>query len=379
MWVIPKNLHTSLYVQDMEGLTLDSSELSIMCEQSLMWRSKLSNVRTWSQRWKRVGWMQHLFGRILKPSHGQAFVEKWTFSVGASLVNPSQVQAEGMEMKTRATFGHTSNEGFNSVDHPLFSWKTLKDSSPQDFKATNGAIQKRPLFCYMSFVSWSDWVTQQRQAYFQRVRWERHTREKDFSLWAVKKILIDQDLTGESCLVCDLQQAQIKNNLDMNQPEHKRWPTPLVGDANSTHLKIAGIKKRQIEQRQISLSMKVSLLQNTHAPPINPRWVDCLMGLPIGWTCPSFMELATVVTMNCAVLGMESYQPQPAKRLKHSSILWPTPTAKQRGDRLKHYLARCKKFMSENKPYFAPTLQVQVEAEEKGIDIKQELEKLKHD
>ena len=142
MWIIPKNLHTSAYALDTEVLTLDLSELSTVCEQSLMWRSRPFNARTWFQRWKRVGWMQLLFGRILKPSRGKAFVEKWTSSVVAFLVNPSQVQVKEQETKTLATYGHTSSEESRLSDLPLFSWKTFKASSIQSSKVTNGTIKR---------------------------------------------------------------------------------------------------------------------------------------------------------------------------------------------------------------------------------------------
>ena len=52
MWIIPKNLHTSHFVQDTAELILDLNELSQACEQSLLVRSKPTRSRTWLAKLK---------------------------------------------------------------------------------------------------------------------------------------------------------------------------------------------------------------------------------------------------------------------------------------------------------------------------------------
>jgi hypothetical protein len=37
---------------------------------------------------------------------------------------------------------------------------------------------------------------------------------------------------------------------------------------------------------------------------LNPRWVETLMGLPIGWTMPSCTSPVTIAQTNCASLAM---------------------------------------------------------------------------
>ena len=100
MWIIPDNLHTSHFAQDMEASTLDLKELSEILSQSVMWRSKPSQSSTWLKRLKRVSWILHLSGRILKPSLGQTFVTKWTSYQEASLV--SHLAPPGEEVDVRA-------------------------------------------------------------------------------------------------------------------------------------------------------------------------------------------------------------------------------------------------------------------------------------
>ena len=45
---------------------------------------------------------------------------------------------------------------------------------------------------------------------------------------------------------------------------------------------------------------------------LNPRWVETLMGLPIGWVMPSCVSPLTIAPTNCDCLATELYQlPQP--------------------------------------------------------------------
>lgn len=170
MWIVPKNLHTSLSVQDTEVLTKDSPELSALCEQSLMWRSKPSQSRTWSQRWRKGGWLQLLSGRILKPSTGAHFAERWTSSLEDSRVSLSPAQGAEKSIVIPDTCGHTSPEESELSDLPLFSWKTSKVSSAQSSKEITGATPQEHQWLSMSSENWKGWVIKQRAAYSQRKR-----------------------------------------------------------------------------------------------------------------------------------------------------------------------------------------------------------------
>ena len=43
---------------------------------------------------------------------------------------------------------------------------------------------------------------------------------------------------------------------------------------------------------------------------LNPRWVETLMGLPVGWTMPSCASPATIAPMNCGCSATELSPPQ---------------------------------------------------------------------
>ena len=81
------------------------------------------------------------------------------------------------------------------------------------------------------------------------------------------------------------------------------WPTPSAdGDsrpgANADPVKwqqIADAKKAQGINKQLFLTTKVAMQQSGK---LNPRWVETLMGLPVGWTMPSCASPVTIERMS---------------------------------------------------------------------------------
>jgi hypothetical protein len=174
MWILPKQLHTSAFVQDTKALGLDSEEFSQTCEKSLSWRGKDSLSRTWLQRWKRENWIQHLSSRTLNNSHTESFVDKWTSYLADSRANPSVVQDSVKQLMTLDTCSHTSEMESGTADLELFSSKTLEESS-QPRQGTENQ------FSNMSSENWKDWVTEQRQEYSQRKKSAHLIRESESS------------------------------------------------------------------------------------------------------------------------------------------------------------------------------------------------------
>lgn len=114
MWIVPKTL--SHFAPVTEGLKLESSELAWMLEQSVTMRSKHSLKQTWLRRLKRGGFLVHLSGRILKPSQHQSFEEKFTASLGATLVSHFQALESEKEKTTQDTCGLTSENTSEQLD-----------------------------------------------------------------------------------------------------------------------------------------------------------------------------------------------------------------------------------------------------------------------
>ena len=128
VWIIPKNLDVSVCVRDTLESSWDLDELSQICEQSLMWRSKPSLARTWLQRLKKVGWMQHLSGRILKPLMASRFATEYTLSLAVIPANHSVVQDNEKGQTTLDTFGRILKDSFAQLDLFGASSKTSQDT-----------------------------------------------------------------------------------------------------------------------------------------------------------------------------------------------------------------------------------------------------------
>ena len=81
MWIIPNNLSSAhaLVCEDWREESLIGARLG----QSFMWRSKRLPLKTWLSKWSKVWWLQHLFGRILRPSMEDLFVARYTGSLAA--------------------------------------------------------------------------------------------------------------------------------------------------------------------------------------------------------------------------------------------------------------------------------------------------------
>ena len=170
MWILPKQLHTSAYVPDTAVLISDLAEQSQICELSLLARSKASLARTWSQKWNRDSWTQHLSGRILKPSHGQTFVTAWTSSLEVIPASHSQQQASDSDEKIHDTSGLGSQMELELCDLESASLRTSKDTSASDLERSS--------------KNWKALVTIRRGEYSQRVKSAHLTSASESLSWA---------------------------------------------------------------------------------------------------------------------------------------------------------------------------------------------------
>lgn len=83
----------------------------------------------------------------------------------------------------------------------------------------------------------------------------------------------------------------------------KAWATPRLGGEEKAETRLA-------RGKDIGLHGQVGAM--TNSAKLNPRWVETLMGLPIGWTMPSCSSPLTIAPMNCDCSATEwSQPPQP--------------------------------------------------------------------
>jgi len=316
MWILPKQLHTSDFVQATEGLNLDLSESSQLCAQSLFARSKPLPARTWLQKWKRDSWTAHLFGRILKPSLGEHFATAWTSCLEATHANHSQAQESDSAKTTQDTYGPGSKMVFDLCDQESASLKTSKGTSALDSERLS--------------KNWKDLVTKRRGEFLARLKLERLTNVNACSSWPT---CTAREWKGTSPNYAFRKDGKSRADIlavAVDLEERNACPTPTVQEAGkignqanngqlglSNHPAIRGqCKREKFAKGKHGLPAPANpstdgSRQESWATPagkLNPRWVETLMGLPVGWVMPSCKSPVTIEQTNCDCLETESCQ-----------------------------------------------------------------------
>jgi len=277
-WILPRQLHTSAYVQDMEGLNLDLNESSQICAQSLFVRSKPSPARTWSLKWKRDSWTQHLFGRILKPSLGTSFVTAWTSLLEVTPASRSAQPENDLEEKTQDTCGPTFQTGFEFFNQASASLRMSKGTSRWD--------------CPASSAIWKSWVIKSRGEYSARLNAAHLTKDEESSYLPTPCANEDSfRLNGSSqqskCLEAKARRGELKTA--GYAPDVDRMSLMAVNatimnlsvlNAQNGHIHLCG--KQQMDALAAEQIGQNGITQK--AGPLNPQFVEMMMGIPVGWT-----------------------------------------------------------------------------------------------
>ena len=363
-WILPKQLHTLASALDTEALSLDSNEQSQICAQSLFVRSKLSQLRIWLRKWKRDSWTQHLSGRILRPSLGKRFATEWTSSLGATHASPSVQQGSVKASKTRGTSGRGLQMVFDFSDPGSVSLRTSKDISawgcPTSSKTwQEWVIERRGAYSARlnaerrtSASGCSSWPTAATRDYKGESgsgRQERKGHPADtlpnaMAQWPspvaseVRQGFQDRSRgmkgSQESLTTVVIKQhgPAVPASSSTDGSRQGLWHTPTQApEAPNINSRRAVREGRQPKGQQHSLlaqaqwqtatvstgahrqkdgSMIDKLDQQVNGK-LNPRWVETLMNLPVGWTMPSCASPVTIERMSSDCSGMElCRQPQ---------------------------------------------------------------------
>jgi len=326
MWIIPKNLQLSSGAPDTAAFISDLNEQSQICASSLMARSKASPARTWLQKWKRDSWTQHLSGRILRPSRARTFVTEWVSLLPVTPVSHFQQRGSDSEQKTLGTSGHTSPDQYELFDLDYASLRMSKDTSALDSEK--------------SLENWNQSVTKRRGEYSQRLKLARRIKESASSSWPTVTTqdsyntpcasqmerntpplvvavhgplaLVSSSLHGSrqglswaTPAARDTQgqrgaaaNARKGNPLDTLPNQMAQWGTPTARDHKS------GRGNEEREYKELT-----PMVERTQSGKLNPRWVETLMGLPVGWVMPSCASPVIIELTNCDSSATESCLP----------------------------------------------------------------------
>ena len=398
-WILPKQLHTSASALATEALISDLGEQSHICAQSLLARSKRSPARTWSLKWKRDSWTQHLSGRMLRRSLGPDFTDAWTSFLAATLASHLAQPESGSARTTQDTSGLGSQTEFGFASPASAFSRTSKDTSA--------------LGSEKSLESWRRSVTEQRGEYSARLKSARLTNASECSSWPTvcaneDSYRIGGDSQQSKCLSAMARRGEMgwpspssrdhkgapasrctpegynarldeavilhgrvapanpsshgnrqglsedwrtptvaeeKNQNTSNQiylqnqvgATVKQWATPIMGDSHLASTPEVAAKR--LEEGKVTLSrqkaawptpasstgqggahglgggsganatLKTIGMAEMGTGKLNPRWVETLMGLPVGWTMPSCAGPVTIAPTSCDSSATESSQP----------------------------------------------------------------------
>lgn len=234
MWaVVPESCRSA---PASEGWTLGSDECFQLLEQSVTWRGKQRASKSWQRAWKKDLWIQHLCGRISRPSTAQRGVEQWISSLLDTPVSPLVLAGGAGAQTTLDTSGLTLRESSGKPSQGLLFSKTSKDTSAKG--------------CEKSWKKLPNWGSMQSGVYT----------------------------------------AQPKPDFPTAGTDSSSWPTPTARDhkdGTDPSLKVPTNGRLGLSAPRTTGAM----FPNTSGLRLNPMFVESLMGFPIGWT--AFAPLAT--------------------------------------------------------------------------------------
>ena len=353
MWIIPKSI-TCRFAPGTEALTSDCGDASRVCGQSLMLRSKPSRASSFLRGWKAGNLMRLRSGLISSHSRGESFADWWTSSLAATRASHSPAQANVLEEKTRDTSGRLSQAAFDFFNLESASLRTSRATLPKG--------------CTTSCLTWEDWVIEQRGEFSARLSAARLISGSESLSWPTATArdyrdtgdLSGSDYRADGKLRKDVlpravdldrrgfygRPAPANRNLDGSRQES--WPTPVKTDGEINQ-NLARWRERQAIKAErgidlqrplmIAVAQEIEKQAQSWATPeaknqvgyqvgtdgtkwprlgsqvsgkLNPRWVETLMGLPVGWTMPSCPSPVTIAPMSCVSSATESCQQLPS-------------------------------------------------------------------
>ena len=329
MWILPKCI-TSAFVPGTEALILDLDEQSHALERSLIQRSKVTPARTWLLRLRQGSWIRLLSGRMLKPSHTRSFTAAYTSSLVVIPANHSQPLENASGETTPATSGLGSQMELMPCDPVCASSRTSKDTLP--------------LGCVTCSTTWESWVTERRGAYSRRLKLARLTRERESSSWPTPDTCSRGDGPSQSSRHTPTLQTQVKHWPTANSRDWKdsgatqgnrmspnlgtvvhrsgqlvpvngsnggsrqgQWATPRAGKTTDENPETWKLRQEKGDVATMPLTAQV---KDGALGKLNPRWVETLMGVPVGWTMATCSHPLAIEPMNSGFWETASSQPQ---------------------------------------------------------------------
>ena len=336
VWIIPQSL-TSVCAPATAESTSDCVAASLASERLLTRRSKPSPAKSYLREWKAGRLTRLRSGLTSSLSLGQNFATEWISSQAAIRASHSAAPGSDSAEKTLATSGPTSQMEFQFCDPGCASLKTSKDTSALDSEKSSSI--------------WADLVTRRRGEYSARLKSARPISASGSSSWPTANARDWKDsgatqgnrvspnlgtavhhfgpaapanpssdgsrpeLWGTPTVLSRVRSPETlakclrfrQANGQTSVPEYleeqviKSWATPEAKNQVGYQVGQDGTKWPKLGSQAQAWATPASH-DRTHTPrkvdhgiqlanqaggKLNPRWVETLMGLPVGWTMPS--------------------------------------------------------------------------------------------
>lgn len=270
MWILPPSLSCPS-APESEGSTSDSSSLFPLLERFAWWRGKPSPSRLWAQRWKRVTWMPAQFGRTLVGSTAKRGVASWIASWAVTRASRSASPVPEQGLKTHAICSHTLPESWERCALPWCSSRTSMDIFPLDSERSDS--------------DYRTWATSLRQAYSRRKRSAPPISESGSSYWPTTTVGYSK-ASGWGWHKTE-ENSTRHSGTTLTDAAVRQWPTPISRDHRSGMVSETTASKNARPLSEVACFRQDPTTSTPGAgsnPQLNPRFVEWLMGVPLGWT-----------------------------------------------------------------------------------------------
>jgi hypothetical protein len=255
------------------------------------WREKYFPLQIWSKRIKKYSWMKNLNGLTFQLSEYPAFEDWWIALLRESRVNRLVVLENSGELMTFDGYGLQSIESLEKSDPEFCSLRKCPDSKNTDSPSCYETLPKSGMM--------------RRGIVSERPTWKPRTKKEKESLslhdWPTATVNGNNNRKGLT-----------PNSGDGLSTAVKNWRTPTTRDykdvGNMTNVPENCLLGRRVARTEFGLRETANLNMdgNLHerstsriSNPViktgsfllNPRWVETLMGIPVGWTNSDYAEM----------------------------------------------------------------------------------------
>ena len=335
MWLIPRTSRFSRFAPATAGLNSDYPLHWKTLLESLEWRSKHTRWRTWLQRLRKISWLSKLCGRICEPSRQQSFEDALISSLRGIRVSRSALPGKEKARSIPDTFGRILDESLRQLSLFGASSRTCRVTSllgsteftqsyetwvtllRQDCLRRRSAVRRTNGKDCLSWPTADMMMGHRVGKELEPENWQRQQREKarkginkQFHL----NIAVNWPTPNVPNRGCESDKSHRPESggIDL-QSTVNLWSTPQARDGKgadlpsrlgkpglpdqvsaSTNGKNPALwmtpEAKNQEGYQVAGSRRYDRLgtqansQQPYSGKLNPRWVEQLMGLLVGWT-----------------------------------------------------------------------------------------------